>query len=64
MAKQTHRHVSIDKKEMFINMTIEDDLRFFKANYNAKQAELFEIRKQIRRNAVNMDRKKKLKLED
>ena len=47
----------MDQKETYINNAIEDDIRFFKHNYSAKQAELFEIRKQIRRNAYSIQRK-------
>ena len=54
----------MDHKESYINNAIEDDIRFFKHNYSAKQAELFEIRKQIRRNEYNVGRRKAQKLED
>jgi hypothetical protein len=41
LAKQTHRNVAMDLKQQHINNAIDDDLRFFKANYNAKQYELY-----------------------
>jgi hypothetical protein len=52
------RYRAFGAKEAVVNTGIEGDIRFFNHNYTARQAEIFDIKKQIRSNG----RRLKIKL--
>ena len=45
------RYRAFASKENLVNTGIEGDIRFFNHNYTARQAEIFDIKRQIRSNA-------------
>ena len=52
------------EKEEYVDKTIENDLRFFDIRYAKKQAEIYDIKKQMKRNNVKMELLKRQKIDD